>query len=102
MTAPTATGGCLCGAVRYEVRGALRGILVCHCVECRRYHGTSGAYTAVARSGLRLIDPEAQLRWFPGRRAPPAVQRGFCGRCGSSLFWRDAGAGDGLDGGWDA
>ena len=45
---PTATGRCVCGAVRYELRGALRGILVCHCVECRRYHGTSGAYTAVA------------------------------------------------------
>ena len=65
MSDPTATGRCVCGAVSYELRGALRGILVCHCVECRRYHGTSGAYTAVDREGLTLIDPEEQLRWFP-------------------------------------
>ena len=35
----------MCGAVRYELQGALRDVVVCHCVECRRSHGTSGAYT---------------------------------------------------------
>ena len=34
-----ATGGCLCGAVRYQVHGPLRDVLICHCVECRRWHG---------------------------------------------------------------
>jgi hypothetical protein len=89
MSTPTATGRCLCGAVRYELRGGLRDILVCHCVECRRYHGTSGAYTSLARTGLTLIDPEDQLRWFPGPQSATGGERGFCRRCGSSMLWRE-------------
>jgi hypothetical protein len=92
MATPTATGRCLCGAVRYELRGGLRGILICHCVECRRYHGTSGAYTSVDREGLMLADPDGQLRWFPGPRSETGGERGFCGRCGSSLLWREPGS----------
>jgi len=88
---PRATGGCLCGAVRYEVNGELRDVIVCHCVECRRYHGTSGAYTAVAREGLELEDPQARLRWFPGPNSATHGERGFCATCGSSLFWHAPG-----------
>jgi hypothetical protein len=104
MSAPTATGRCVCGAIHYELRGDLRGILVCHCVECRRYHGTSGAYTSVPRECLTLLDPEDQLRWFPGPQSVTGGERGFCGRCGSSLLWREPGsttysiAAGGLDG----
>ena len=87
MDVPRATGGCLCGAVRYEVNDELRDVVVCHCVECRRYHGTSGAYTAVARDGLALEDPQERLRWFPGPNSATRGERGFCATCGSSLFW---------------
>ena len=41
-----ATGRCLCGAVAYEVRGPLRDVLICHCEECRRWHGHMAACTA--------------------------------------------------------
>jgi hypothetical protein len=91
MSKPSATGRCVCGAIQYELHGELRGILVCHCVECRRYHGTSGAYTAVAREGLVVRDPEQQLRWFPGPTSETGGERGFCARCGSSLLWREPG-----------
>ena len=87
MSETTASGRCVCGAVRYELSGPLRGVIVCHCVECRRYHGTSGAYTAVARDGLAVNDPEGLLRWFPGPESVTAGERAFCSRCGSSLFW---------------
>ena len=91
MSEPAATGRCLCGGVRYDLCGPLRGVIVCHCVECRRYHGTSGAYTAVAREGLALDDPEHLLRWFGGPESATGGERGFCRRCGSSLLWRTPG-----------
>lgn len=82
-------GGCLCGAVRYEVRGPLRQALVCHCAMCQKTHGVPAAYSAAANETLRF--PESRgLAWF---RSSPQVERGFCRHCGASLFWRREGAG---------
>jgi hypothetical protein len=78
-----ATGGCLCGAVRYEVAGPLRDVVLCHCSHCRRTHGHVAAYAACRAPDLRLVADDG-LRWYEdGDR-----RRGFCGRCGASLFWR--------------
>ena len=81
-----ATGRCLCGAVRYEVRGPLRDILLCHCVECRRWHGHFSACTAAAKEDLVLLEDRG-LRWIDSPDSEAAARRGFCGECGSSLFW---------------
>jgi hypothetical protein len=81
-----ATGQCLCGAVRYEVRGPLRDVLVCHCEECRRWHGHFSASTAVLKEYLVLIEQRG-LRWIQSPRSDAQARRGFCGECGSSLFW---------------
>jgi hypothetical protein len=81
-----ATGGCLCGAVRYEVRGPLREVLICHCEECRRWHGHVSATTAAAREDLVMLS-ERGLRWIDSPRSDAGARRGFCGECGSSLFW---------------
>ena len=91
MSTPTATGRCVCGAVRYETSGPLRDVIVCHCVECRRFNGTSGAYSASQTTDLAIDDPEGVLRWFPGPESVTRGERGFCGRCGSSMFWREPG-----------
>jgi hypothetical protein len=80
------SGRCLCGAVRYEVRGPLRDVLVCHCEECRRWHGHVSASAAARRGDLVVIDDGA-LRWIDSPRSDAAARRGFCGECGSSLFW---------------
>jgi hypothetical protein len=77
------TGGCLCGAVRYEVRGPLRPVVDCHCTMCRRTSGHFAAFTATRPEALVLIESEG-LRWYP---SSTSARRGFCGRCGSSLFW---------------
>ena len=79
-----ATGGCLCGAVRYAVRGLLRPVSYCHCSQCRRTSGHFVAATACATSDLDVVSGE-RLRWY---RSSPAAERGFCSECGSSLFWR--------------
>jgi hypothetical protein len=81
-----ATGHCLCGAVRYEVHGPLRGVLLCHCAECRRWSGHVFAATAARRDDLVLLD-SAALRWIESPASESAARRGFCAVCGSSLFW---------------
>ena len=77
------TGGCLCGAVRYEVAGPLRDVVLCHCEMCRRTHGHFAAYTAAPKAALRLVEAGG-LRWFA---SSAFTRRGFCGQCGASLFW---------------
>jgi hypothetical protein len=81
-----ASGRCLCGAVRYEVRGPLRDVLICHCEECRRWHGHVSASTAARREDL-VVHDDGALRWIDSPRSDRAARRGFCGVCGSSLFW---------------
>lgn len=81
------TGGCLCGAVRYEITGKLREIVNCHCSKCRRFHGHYGAYTSTLEKNLRFIEKQG-LKWFDSTKdETPGVRRGFCSVCGSSLFW---------------
>jgi hypothetical protein len=77
-------GGCLCGGVRYTVRGALRAVIACHCSQCRR---TSGHFVAAtgAESNRITFEKCETLVWFA---SSSRAERGFCGRCGSNLFWR--------------
>ncbi|NKC13445.1 MAG: hypothetical protein GKR94_15005 [Gammaproteobacteria bacterium] len=80
------TGGCDCGAVRYQVKSKLRGVIACHCVQCRKPSGHYSAATAAPPPALQLLEVRA-LMWY---RASPAAARGFCGTCDSTLFWRPA------------
>jgi len=78
------SGGCLCGGVRYQITGECRDIINCHCENCRRTHGHIAAYTSVPRSEL-LLTSQHTLQWYHDES--PDTFRGFCNRCGSSLFW---------------
>ncbi|SIQ09913.1 Uncharacterized conserved protein [Rhizobium sp. RU20A] len=82
------TGGCLCGAVRFVVRGRLREVVFCHCSQCRRQTGLYYASTNAAREDL-AITGEAEITWY-GSSAHG--KRGFCRHCGSALFWSYEGA----------
>jgi len=82
-----ASGGCLCGAVRYRIRGKIRDVVNCHCSKCRRFHGNFAAYTSVALKDLELVEKRG-LKWYKSRTDETSnVLRGFCTECGSSLFW---------------
>ncbi len=77
-----ATGGCLCGSVRYTIRGVLQDIYACHCVLCRRLHGHLCAYSACDSADLEIA-PTSRLRWY---RSSPMARRGFCSKCATQLF----------------
>ncbi|MCZ6894460.1 MAG: GFA family protein [Gammaproteobacteria bacterium] len=83
VSAETAPGGCLCGAVRFTVTRPLREIVFCHCRQCRRQQGEYAAYTAPPREAIAIED-DRSLVWFASSES---ARRGFCRRCGSSLFW---------------
>ena len=75
-------GKCLCGAVRFSGRALRSKVVLCHCGQCRRWSGH--IWASVPVEGLAIED-ETALRWF---RSSDCAVRGFCGECGSSLFWR--------------
>ena len=81
-----ATGSCLCGAVRYEVTGALRDVVECHCAMCRKTHGHIGAYTAAPKSAVAITEARG-LKWYASSEK---ARRGFCVECGGSLFFEPA------------
>lgn len=78
-------GGCLCGAVRYELEGPFEEAHHCHCSRCRRFHGAAFAtYVRGNAAGLRVADGGGRSKEF---RSSPPVRRTFCADCGSSLFF---------------
>ncbi|UWQ20879.1 GFA family protein [Jannaschia sp. W003] len=85
MTSETHEGGCLCGAVRYRVRGPLNPVAACHCRQCQR---TSGNYVAATSARREAVGIEGEPRWF---RSSKTARRGFCAACGSNLFWDGGG-----------
>lgn len=76
-------GGCLCGAVRYQVRGPLRDIINCHCSMCRRLHGSFGPHSKARKEDMTITKSDG-LTWY---ETSPVARRGFCGTCGARLFW---------------
>jgi hypothetical protein len=84
---PTLTGGCNCGAVRFEITGSLFGAHYCHCTRCQRRTGTAAsASAAVVSERFRTVNGEAALKaWVP----PDGHEKWFCDECGSAIFSRD-------------
>jgi len=78
------TGGCLCGAVRYEARGAGFHATLCHCASCRRATGAPVvAWVSFTAAGFGFT------RGTPARhRSSAEVERSFCAACGTPLTYR--------------
>lgn len=78
-------GGCLCGRVRYAVRGPVLGQAVCHCRNCQRQTGTAfSVLVAVPREALALTGELSAYRDTADSGAD--VDRRFCGGCGSPIY----------------
>lgn len=80
------TGGCLCGAVRYEYRGDVGPAGYCHCADCRRVSGSAfGVSVRVAAAAFRFTSgtPKGFTKTGDSGRA---VTRYFCPDCGSPIY----------------
>jgi hypothetical protein len=87
MTEFPLTGGCNCGAVRYEVTEPLVKASYCHCRRCQRRSGAGASASAHPADGaFRIVAGEDRLRmWQPDGGG----EKWFCGDCGSALFGRN-------------
>ena len=79
----TAAGRCACGAVRFSASLEKAEAGVCHCKICRCWCG--GTPLATSHAEIKLLADKALCWW----KSSEWCERGFCGECGSSLFWRN-------------
>jgi hypothetical protein len=88
MNTGSASGRCLCGAVSFSVGFPTNWVAHCHCTLCQRAHGAAFVTWVSSQAQLFGIeDPQRVLRRY---RSSTDAERGFCSRCGSSLFFRSA------------
>lgn len=78
------TGGCFCGALRYQVSAEVSNATTCHCESCRR--------VAAAPAVSWFTVPLTGLQWLNGApvefQSSPGVTRSFCAACGTPLTYR--------------
>ena len=81
------TGGCGCGAVRFELSAPLESANYCHCTRCQRRTGTAASANGKpGRGSFKIVSGESKLRaWRP----EGGFEKWFCGECGSAVFSRD-------------
>lgn len=76
------TGGCHCGAIRYETAEDAIHHALCHCTDCRKCAGAPAVAWALAPSDQVKIEGEPV--WYASSEHG---RRGFCGQCGTGLFY---------------
>jgi hypothetical protein len=81
----TYTGGCACGAIRYEISGEPVFQNHCQCRDCQRKSGTGhGSYLTFPRQGVKLSG--AATLWDRVADSGNRKTRGFCPTCGSPVY----------------
>lgn len=77
------TGGCLCGAIRYESPEPPAWIGYCHCRMCQKGYGAPfGLFAVFAPGAVRFTS--GALKYY---RSSPVAQRGFCADCGAPVHY---------------
>ena len=81
-----ATGRCLCGDVSFSAELPSKWVAHCHCTMCQRSGGSAFVtWVGLDAERCRIVDPLERLAWY---QSSDAGERGFCARCGSTLFFR--------------
>lgn len=80
-------GGCLCGAVRFEIDGPIRNIVYCHCSRCRKAQGSAFAANGIVEADeFKLLSGADALTGF---ESSPGQTKYFCKVCGSPIMSRN-------------
>lgn len=82
------TASCLCNGVYFYIKGELRPVINCHCIQCTKTHGNFAAYTSVLDKNI-FFKSKKTLKWF---KSSNKAKRGFCDNCGSSIFFKENGS----------
>jgi hypothetical protein len=81
------SGSSLCGSVSFNVSGKIGPPDACHCTNCRKQSEHFFASGNVPRASIVVSGEENLTRY----QSSPKVRRGFCSKCGSTLFWDPSG-----------
>ena len=81
---------CLCGEIQLKTKGPLRHVSNCHCRQCMKTHGNYAAYTKALEKDIKFIKKRT-LKWF---KSSKEARRGFCNKCGASIFFKFLGSAD--------
>lgn len=80
-------GGCLCGAVRYEIGIPVSALRACHCINCQKSSGTQGTVNAVVPSDKFSITKGQTKKYDDSAtQSGRTLSRHFCGTCGSPIY----------------
>ena len=81
-----ANGRCLCGDIQFSAQLPSKWVAHCHCTMCQRGSGSAFVtWVGLDADQCRIEDPRGHLAWY---RSSDQGERGFCSRCGSTLFFR--------------
>lgn len=87
------TGGCACGAIRFEIAGEPLGQNHCQCRDCQRLSGTGhGSYLGFSRADMKLAGQPRH--WDMSGDSGAVKTRAFCPACGAPLYITFAAAPD--------
>jgi hypothetical protein len=86
------TGGCLCGAVRYEGEAEPVFMRACHCKECQRFTGSAFVTAVAVPRGSIAVTGTLTTYTVPGGTTGRPLHRRFCPRCGSPVVVESEGA----------
>jgi hypothetical protein len=88
VTGPATSGGCLCGAIRFELTEPATAAGYCHCTRCQKRTGSAASAQArIDGTTLELIRGQGELRAW--RHPDGGFEKCFCGTCGAHLFSRN-------------
>lgn len=80
------TGGCLCGACRYELRAAPHLVYLCHCTDCQRQSGSAFSMSMPAPNDAFAVTKGDPARFERTMQSGRRTTVRFCGSCGSRVF----------------